>query len=238
MQYSDEDLLTEIKQLSDKLGHPPTLQEMRDEGAYAAMTYYNRFGSWRNALEAAGFQAREPEQKIQTKELLAELNRLADKKDGNDPPTAAAMNEEGKYWASTYRRRFGSWKEALEAAGFDPPQSTVTDADLIAELRRLADEINDVPTYDEMESNGRHGAATYARRFSSWNAALEAAGFTPHMDSDLSKQELLDELHQLADDLNDRPSAREMDEYGKYASATYQRHFGSWSNAIKQAFDT
>ena len=238
MQYSDEDLLTEIRQLSDKLGHPPTLQETRDEGAYAAMTYYNRFGSWRNALEAAGFQAREPEQKIQTEELLAELNRLADKKDGTDPPTAAAMNEEGTYWASTYRRRFGSWKEALETAGFDPPQPTVTDADLIAELRRLADEISDVPTYDEMVSNGRHGAATYARRFGSWNAALEAAGFTPHMDADLSKQELRDELHRLAEDLNDRPSAREMDEYGEYASATYQRHFGSWSKAIKQAFDT
>jgi hypothetical protein len=241
MHYADDELLADLHRLADDLGRPPTLTDVREHGEYAAMTYYSRFGSWRNALEEAGFQPREPHTAISRTALIEELQRLADECTAQDgapaPPSAADMNEQGKYWASTYRRHFGSWNAAVEAAGFDPPHTSVTEADLLSELQRLADDLGTPPTYAEMEDRGAHGADTYVRRFGSWNRALEVAGFTPRSRSEVSDEELLAELERLADDLGERPSARQMDTHGAYASATYQRHFGSWSAALEYAFE-
>jgi len=248
-QYSDSELLNELKRLAEEFDHPPTLRELREHGKYAATTYYNRFGSFQKALEAAGFSARSPNARISNDNLISELHRVADKTntgktpkktnsgDHNDtPPTAADMNEYGNYWASTYRRWFGSWNAALRAAGFDPLYTTVTEADLITELRRLAEELNKTPTFAEMNEQGRHGARTYVRRFGSWNDALETAGLKSRASSTISDEELISELRQLANRLGERPSAQQMDDHGEYASATYQRHFGSWSATLDKGF--
>jgi len=245
---STSDLLDEIRRLSEEFGHPPTLQEVRDYGKYAATTYYLRFGSWQNALEAAGFPSREPNAEIPEDDLIQGLQRVAKisttasssvtGKKQNDyiPPTAAEMNQYGSYWASTYRRRFGSWNAALEAAGFEPRETEVTDEDLLTELWELADKLEKTPTYTEMNNQGKHGSRTYVRRFGSWNAALETAGLDSRSSSTISDDELIAELRRLADELERQPSARDMDEYGEYASATYQRHFGSWSATLETAF--
>ncbi|RZV10875.1 hypothetical protein BDK88_2078 [Natrinema hispanicum] len=51
-------------------------------------------------------------------ELITELQRLGDVVDR--PPTVSQMTELGRYSPSPYKRRFGSWVEALRAAGFEP----------------------------------------------------------------------------------------------------------------------
>jgi len=48
--------------------------------------------------------------------------------------------------------------------------------DLIAELTRLGDELEKVPTTREMDVHGAHSSSTYQNRFESWNEALKAAG--------------------------------------------------------------
>jgi hypothetical protein len=52
--YSDEDLLDDIRRLAAEIGHPPTLQEYRERGEYGATTLFERFGSYRDALQEAG----------------------------------------------------------------------------------------------------------------------------------------------------------------------------------------
>lgn len=237
MKYTDEDLLDEIRRLNEELGHPPSLQEFRNHGTYSATTYYNRFGSWSEAVERAGFESSEPERRIATSDLLDELQRLAD--EHGSPPSVKLMNEHGKYSASAYKRRFGSWNEALEAAGFDPQafDSKIPESALVAELRELAANSDSPPTFEEMEKDGDYGARTYIRRFGSWNEALAYAGLEVNTEQEISSEQLQNELKRVAEKLGKQPSAREMDEYGKYAVATYQRRFGSWSEALESVFD-
>ena len=217
----------------------PTLQEYRDRGAYGAQTMYERFGSWNAAVEAAGFRARDSDSKIPKPELVAELRRLGG--DDDEPPTAAEMRAEGAYWARTYRDRFGSWNEALEAAGFTPDArgtstSTPSRAALTTELQELASELDRRPRKADMRADGRYSPHTYATVFESWSAAVEAAGFDPQtISNEVSDDALLDEIRRMADELGKRPSAREMDDEGRYATATYQRRFGSWSKALETA---
>jgi hypothetical protein len=49
------------------------------------------------------------------------------------------------------------------------------------------------------------------------------------------KQVLITELHNLAVELNKTPSQRDMDLQGAHSSKTYQKKFGSWNEALKEA---
>lgn len=112
-QISDEKLLTELKELADTSGVGPTFQEMEHDGAYSPRTYVDRFGSWNDALEAAGLEPRKPG-RVSEEKLLADLHRLRDEL--GTQPVANDIRERGKYSLATYQRRFGSWSGAKDAA--------------------------------------------------------------------------------------------------------------------------
>jgi len=228
------ELINDIRRLVDSSGDPPTLQEYRKQGAYGAQTLYDRFGSWNAALEAAGLNSRDPTTEVSEEALLDELHRLSE--DGQ-PPTVGVMRSDGDYWVSTYQDRFGSWNAALEAAGFDSGSAVeIGRQELLTALQHLGAELEKPPTVAEMTEEGTHSPQTYRREFGSWNDALEAAGFeSREPPAKLSETELLDEIRRLADILDKRPTAREMDAEGTHASATYQSRFGSWSKAVDLA---
>ena len=137
--HSDEELLTEIQRLTDELGEPPTTKEMNERGKYDVTTFVNIFGSWSNALEEAGFDRPKRGSKINQEDLIDELQRLA--ADLDKPPTVAEMDEIGEYSSVTYHNRFGSWNDALEAAGLTtgkPASETqISRGDLIKDIQRV-----------------------------------------------------------------------------------------------------
>lgn len=53
------ELISELNRLAEELGHVPRQDEMRDQGNWSAMVYQERFGSWNDALQAAGFDQNE-----------------------------------------------------------------------------------------------------------------------------------------------------------------------------------
>nr|WP_255479159.1 hypothetical protein [Natronomonas sp. LN261] len=109
--------MADIRRLAGDDDEAPTLQQYREQGEYGSQTIYNRFGSWNETVEAAEFEARDPNTSVSDADLIAELHRLAD--DDGAPPTTATMRADGQYWVSTYRDHFGSWSDALKAAGFE-----------------------------------------------------------------------------------------------------------------------
>lgn len=113
----DMQLLAGIDRLADYLGRSPTTTEMNELGAYSAETYKNRFGSWARALQTAGYQPVR-QHRVSKDALIDEIRRLASENGG--PPTAADMRSEGKFTVTIAQNRFGSWSEAIEAAGYDP----------------------------------------------------------------------------------------------------------------------
>jgi len=114
------ELLEEIDRLADQVGGRPTAEQMNEHGQYSVRPYVNRFGSWNNAIERAGFSpfTGTSEDLFSREELITELRRLGNVVDR--PPTVRQMTELGRYSLSPYKRRFGSWVEALRAAGFEP----------------------------------------------------------------------------------------------------------------------
>ena len=233
MTIDTETLLADLRRLAAELDQPPTLQEYREHGRHSVTTYYNRFGSWQSALEAAGFESRPPDSEVAEEDLLAELQRIADEFDQR--PTAALVNEHGTYWVSTYLNHFGSWQNALEQAGFEVPdqyQAPIEDEDLRAELRRLAEELGHPPSPDEMDAVGAYSSRTYQRRFDEWDDALEAAGLEP---AGLTRAKLVAELRRLADELGHQPTTDEMNAHGKHSPNTYYEYFDSWTAALDEA---
>lgn len=58
--YTDEELLDEIRRLARDVGRsPPLKRDMNDRGKHGAKTYQDRWGSWSEAVAAAGFEPRE-----------------------------------------------------------------------------------------------------------------------------------------------------------------------------------
>lgn len=235
MPLTDEQLVAELHRVAEELGRPPSLKQFRARGRHSVTTYFDRFGSWRDALAAAGFEPREPVSEIPDERLLRELRRLADRI--GDAPTALQMDERGPYWASTYVNHFGSWNAALEAADFEPRTPRAPTPVLLEDLRRVADELEKTPTIAEYDDHGTYSASTYRHRFGTWREAVEAAGLEPPPKPVRTEAELLEELHRLAKDLGKRPTASTMADEGAYAVATYQRRFGSWSAALEAAFE-
>lgn len=236
-------LITDLQNLADELGHPPSIQEYRERGSHSATTYYNRFGSWQEALAAAGLSAQERNSEIADTALLNELHRLAGEFDQR--PTATLMNEHGNYWASTYRDHFDSWNTALETAGFDVTQE-YTDRPIDMEQLRgaiaeLAETIGHPPTTTEMAEKGPYSPRTYFRRYDSWDDALTAAGLTPEdcpsHSNEVTRDALLEELRRLADEVDRPPTMQDMNVEGAHSATTYISYFGSWRSALTTAFD-
>ena len=117
-----EDLLDALRQFAEQLGRTPTMREMRDRGPHSSSVYADRFGTWFEALDAAGLDPDTRElPRISTADLLDELRRLKDEL--GHTPTRREMRAHGAYGAQTYRHRFGSWDEAVAEAGLLPNRS-------------------------------------------------------------------------------------------------------------------
>lgn len=177
---SESALLEELKRLGDELAKQPTLHEMNEYGEYWGSTYKNHFGSWADAIEAAGFDPSEVARPIERDALHAELDRVREKIGRR--PTMAEMVEHGKHHPSTYVRKFGSWIDALEDAGYDLDVETsergapkLKKEILIKDLRRLADDLGKQPSQRDMTEHGEHSHTTYVRHFGSWTNALDVA---------------------------------------------------------------
>ena len=239
MAYSDEEILMEIRRvatLTDSDG-APSRRVFKQHAAMASSTVRDHFGSWNAAVERAGFRPNTESDKIPRADLIAELQRLRD--EVGQIPTVDQMDEHGAYAQITYHERFGSWTEALESAFDEVPDRTwehISDAELCAELRRIATDDDTPPTTTELKEHGNHSFNTYEDRFGSWRAALRAAGFEPPPPQEVSTDALLADIQRLRKEFETRPTTGIVREHGKYGVQTYYDRFGSWGKTLDRAF--
>ena len=226
-------LIAELQRLADQINHPPGLRDMNQHGAHSSKTYQKKFGSWNNALRAAGLEIN-AETDIDKSDLIDELCRLGDEL--NRTPTSRDMADKGKYGTATYTHKFGSWNDAVQEAGLEiVRQRDVSRADMISEIQRLADELGKPPAVHQMRDQGKLSVTTISREFGTWSAALEHAGYEPNKEMGVSKKKLTEELTRLRDELGRPPKAQEMSRRGAYSIGTFERRFGSWNTALERA---
>lgn len=167
--------------------------------------------------------------------LLNELDVLTEQL--GRAPMPDEIDEYSTYAIEDYRDEFGSWANALVTAEIDKPTGRrIPTEELLAELRRLATELGKTPSEQDMTAHGHHGTQTYNNRFGSWSKTVEAAGLAPRKDrKERTREELIAEIEQVADNLSKTPSSREVEEYGAFVRSTYRDEFGSWNSALEAA---
>ena len=256
---SRQELLDEIKRLDASLDRIPYESDIDQDGGFTAYTYRDRFGSWDEALEAAG---------IDKEALLFEdMQQVADTVDGD--LTQPAMNEHGKYSASMAARFFGSWSEAKERLreweaskpeeDADGTKSVKTDvpsgdvdrpsfdlpadidrSDLVDEIQWFADILDEPPTEELVVAYGQYPGNEYRKAFGSWDAALRTAGLDPDDIPDWSARshtnvEVLDGLRAVADELGRVPTTTEAKNHVEFSPGLASLRFGSWGDALETA---
>jgi hypothetical protein len=112
-----------------------------------------------------------------------------------------------------------------------------TDEQLLEELRACADRLGRSPTMREFAADPDAAVhpQTVIEHFGTWNAAKRAAGLTPRRF--WQREELLEQLRALGDELGRTPTARDLDERrGRMASKSLIWHtFGSLTQALREA---
>lgn len=239
---SKDQITAEISRLATD-GTPPTVDQMDAEGSYSARICGDRFGTWNDAVRAAGYEPSRVSTEYSDDELLNEIEHLAE--EFGRPPTTREMIEHGKYTASVYFRRFDSWNDAVSEAGYIPHKERreggnqrIPMSELLDEIETVADEVGGRPTAEDMLEYGAYSITPYVSRFDSWNNALERAGFSPFTGTteDLfSRDELLAEIQRVGQQVDRPPTTKQMNELGKYSTSPYQRLFGSWVEALREA---
>jgi hypothetical protein len=141
--YTDDQILSELKECAERLGRSPTMREFAADRKTAVhpQTVIEHFGSWNNAKRSAGLL---PRRFATREELLGVLRDLGD--DLGRVPTARDLDDrKGSIPSkSLYWHTFGSLTNALREAGFDVPlgeerleRAIDQGAGLARKLRRL-----------------------------------------------------------------------------------------------------
>jgi hypothetical protein len=112
-----------------------------------------------------------------------------------------------------------------------------TDEQILDQLRASSERLGRSPTMREFAADPEAEVhpQTVIEHFGTWNAAKRAAGLTPRRF--ISRDELLEQLRQLGDELGRTPTARDLDSNRRrVASKSLIWHtFGSLSAALKEA---
>lgn len=176
--YSEEELVEKIREMASD-GSPPTSREMNNANGPNVPSFQRVFGSWSEAVEAAGFEPRSGGGAYSEEELLRRMQELSD---GDEPPTWREMDEADGPSANTYNSHFGSWANAVEAAGLKPrrewDQYKYSTEELVERIRDLAED-GEPPTIAEMREVDGPSPKTYQNRFGSWSEAIRSAGLDP-----------------------------------------------------------
>jgi Homing endonuclease associated repeat len=112
-----------------------------------------------------------------------------------------------------------------------------SDEQILSELRSHARRVGRSPTMKEFAADPETKVhpQTVVEHFGTWNAAKRAAGLVPRRFA--SRDELLDVLRQLGEELGRMPTAKDLDERrGRMPSKSLYWHtFGSLTSALREA---
>jgi hypothetical protein len=118
--YTNDQILTELRDSADRLGRSPTMREFAADPKTTVhpQTVIEHFGSWNAAKREAGLVPR----RFATREELVGLLRELGEELGRTPTAKDLDERRGSMPSkSLYWHTFGSLTEALREAGFDVP---------------------------------------------------------------------------------------------------------------------
>lgn len=187
--YDNASLLSELRRVASVVSSPVlTRAEFDRHSKASASVICGRFGGWSKALSLAGLSDRysgtaenarliaHGARTFSDAELLSELHGIAAKL-GVNSLTMPQFNRHATMNAETLRRRFGSWRKALERVGLTICNlgKRYSETDYFENLLKVWTQYGRQPTYGEM---GRPPslirAKAYEAKWGRWRNALKA----------------------------------------------------------------
>jgi Arc/MetJ-type ribon-helix-helix transcriptional regulator len=118
---AEEDLITGLQSFAEQIDGVPTIRDMRESGPYSPYFYKDTFGTWHDALRAAGIQPTHGvDVEYDRDALLEDLRRVDSRIDR--PPRRKDVDEHGEYPYEAYDEEFDSFIYALKEAGIEPEE--------------------------------------------------------------------------------------------------------------------
>jgi len=210
----------------------------------AGIRYY---GTWRNAVEAANipYDSVRKYRDWSKERIIETIQRL--QKDGVDLSFRSMMLS--KYapmvYAAIRPNHFGSWKDALTAAGLAPEEiyryRSWDDDSILSAIRRLKEEGADLSS-KKMDETSNPLIATARRRFGNWGTAVERAGINYNevrRRRRWTRELVIQEIQQLRASGADLRSGEIRHQHpALFAAACKPRFFGSWTKALQAVEET
>lgn len=156
----DTKLLNDLQDVIDELGYPPTKKEYTTEGKFSGVTLSKRFGGWDGAMSEIGVDYNIGS--VHPDKIIADIQSVAEQI--GHQPSGKEYNNYGNHTRQTARNKFGSWNDALKAAGFDPVYQ-VQDETILADLMDVANELGHPPSREEYDERGGYSSRTIKKRF-------------------------------------------------------------------------
>jgi hypothetical protein len=140
--------------------------------------------------------------------------------------------------ATLYADYFGSYTNAIEKAFGDDEAQVATDTTdttpeerYIEAIRRVAESSERVVKSTDVRNSSPYSVSEIVSTFGSWQDALDAAEVD-------NRSRLLRELERVAGIVGHTPSTTEMNEHGHVSATLYADYFGTYTDAVAEAFDT
>jgi hypothetical protein len=205
------------------------------------------FDRWSDACRAAAIThgrslAEQPKKPGPTdEECIAELKRVAQLR-GVTALSSKQYNAYARIHSKTLSRRFGSWPNALGAAGLAATaaaerQKPLTQEECVQEMQRVAQALaRSHLTSEEFDAHGKVSAFRIIRVFGSWAAALQAAGLasSPNLIREVSISTLAGDFLRACIDLGCIPTINQLTRRSQHVSHTFAGKHGGY-RAFKSA---
>lgn len=172
--------------------------------------------------------------------LIDEIKRVA-KLVGNETLSVKRFDNFSKVHSSTIRKRFGSWKTALEKANcgdkIDTSNVEVSKEELLKDMMNIYSSIGKSFTRKEFEQRTKYSATLIYKYFNKFSSALEEAGITPLKKSmKYNDDDRFENLLTVWTFYGRQPNYSEMQkDPSVIGPKSYVSAWGNWTNAL-QAF--
>jgi hypothetical protein len=188
IKLSDEKLLEDLnlfveRHLKTHIYLPTNKEIDADKNIQSCSTYINRFKSFENAYKLIGYNIKQFNNDALEKDMIDKyINMCKDigyVLNSRDITNLSKNNGDCIYATETYNNHFGTISNLQKMCGFIPTKlgKSITVVDGLTVLRKLVDDIGDIPTYDDINiCNYTPSVTYYISEFGSLSNALRKIG--------------------------------------------------------------